>query len=136
MTMKKNEINVTFKGKGHFTADLEGYKIEIDKEVHLGTRPKILMLASLAGCTGFDIVDILEKMRVSFSEFSIKVIGNLTDETPSVYNKMSILYTIKVSGEDQVKVAKAVHLSKDKYCGVSKMYEAFADMSFEINYLD
>ncbi len=134
--MKKNEINVSFKGKDRFTADLEGYKIEIDKDPKHGTRPKILMLASLAGCTGIDIVDILEKMRVNFSDFTIKVIGDLTDETPSLYNKMSILYTIKVSEEDKIKVEKAVHLSKSKYCGVSKMYESFAELNFDINYLD
>ena len=134
--MKKNEINVSFKGNDHFTADLEGYKIEIDKDPQQGTRPKILMLASLAGCTGIDIVDILEKMRVNFSDFTIKVVGDLTDETPSVYNKISILYSIKVNEEDQIKVEKAVHLSKDKYCGVSKMYESFAELSFDINYSD
>jgi putative redox protein len=94
------------------------------------------MLASLAGCTGIDIVDILEKMRVNFSDFTIKVVGDLTDETPSVYNKISILYSIKVNEEDQIKVEKAVHLSKDKYCGVSKMYESFAELSFDINYSD
>ena len=134
--MRQNEVNVSFSGKGHFTADLKGYKVEIDKDPQHGTQPKILMLASLAGCTGIDIVDILEKMRVNFSDFTIKVIGDLTDKTPAVYNKMSILYSIKVDQEDRIKVEKAVHLSKDKYCGVSKMYESFAELSFEIHYSD
>lgn len=129
-----NEVNVSFSGNDHFTAEVAGYKVEIDKDPKLGTRPKALMLASLAGCTGIDIVDILEKMRVDFSEFSIKVTGNLTDSTPSVYDKVTILYTIKVKEEDEVKVEKAVKLSQDKYCGVSKMFESFADLSFEINY--
>lgn len=134
--MKQNEVNVSFTGKDHFTADLKGYKIEIDKDPQQGTQPKILMLASLAGCTGIDIVDILEKMRVGFSNFTIKVIGDLTEETPIVYNKISILYSIKVNEEDKIKVEKAVNLSKDKYCGVSKMYESFAELTFEINYSD
>ena len=129
-----NEVNVSFSGNDHFTADVQGYKIEIDKDPKHGTRPKILMLASLAGCTGIDIVDILEKMRVNFSEFSIKVTGNLTETTPAVYDKMKIIYTIKVAKEDEVKVEKAVKLSQDKYCGVSKMFESFAEISFEISY--
>ncbi len=131
-----NEVNVSFSGNDHFTADLQGYKIEIDKDPQLGTRPKILMLASLAGCTGIDIVDILEKMRVDFSGFHIQVIGNLTDSSPSVYDKVTILYTIKVNKDDEGKVEKAVKLSQDKYCGVSKMFESFASMSFKIKYSD
>ena len=34
----------------------------------IGPGPKSLLLSGLAGCSGIDVVDILEKMRVPFSD--------------------------------------------------------------------
>jgi len=138
--MAVNSINAVFKGGMNFTADLNGHKIEIDTEEdrggnNIGTRPKVLMLASLAGCTGLDVVGMLNKMRVKFSDFSIKVEGNLTDSEPKVYDEVVINYSIKVNKEDESKVEKAVKLSEEKYCGVSKMFRAFAKLSIKIIYL-
>lgn len=138
--MAVNTVNLVFKSGMNFTADINGHTLEIDTdEAHggnnIGTRPKILMLASLAGCTGFDVVSILNKMRVNFSDFSIGVDGHLTETEPSLYDDVVINYSIKVSKEDESKVEKAVKLSKEKYCGVSKMFEAFAKVSFKIIYL-
>ena len=138
--MATNTINAVFKQGMNFTADVNGHKIEIDTDEanggnNLGTRPKALMLASLAGCTGLDIVSMLNKMRVKFSDFSISVDGELTETEPKIYNKVLINYSIKVEKADEPKVAKAVKLSKEKYCGVSKMFESFAEISSKITYL-
>lgn len=138
--MAVNTINATFRSGMNFTADVNGHKIEIDTDEagggnNLGTRPKALMLVSLAGCSGFDVVSILNKMRVNFSDLSISVDGHLTDIEPKTYDTVVINYTIKVSKEDEAKVEKAVKLSEEKYCGVSRMFESFAKVSFKIIYL-
>jgi putative redox protein len=93
------------------------------------------MLVSLAGCTGLDVVPILNKMRVNFTDFSINVEGHLTETDPKIYDQVLINYSIKVNKEDEEKVLKAVKLSQEKYCGVTRMFESFAKVSFEINYL-
>lgn len=138
--MASNNIKVTYNSGMNFSADMNGHILQIDTDQasggnNLGPRPKMLMLASLAGCSGFDVVSILNKMRVSFSDFTINVEGNLTDTEPSLYDKITLLYSIKVNKEDEPKVEKAVKLSKEKYCGVSKMYESFATVVFTIAYL-
>lgn len=138
--MAVNSIMTTFKGGMNFTADINGHQIEIDTAEalggnNLGTRPKALMLVSLAGCTGLDVVNILNKMRVPFSDLSISVNGHLTEADPKIYDAVVINYTIRVSKEDEFKVDKAVKLSREKYCGVSKMFEAFAKVSCNIKYL-
>lgn len=138
--MASNTINATFKGGRNFTVDINGHKIEIDTDEagggkNLGTRPKSLMLASLAGCSGFDVVSILNKMRVNFSDLELSVDGHLTDSEPATYDKVVINYTIRVNKEDELKVEKAVKLSSEKYCGVSKMFEAFAEVSSKIHFL-
>jgi len=138
--MAVNTINAVFKSGMNFTADVNGHSIEIDKDEegggnNIGTRPKVLMLVSLAGCTGLDVVSILNKMRVNFSDLSIKVDGRLTETEPKVYDAVVVHYTIKVDKVDEAKVKKAIKLSQEKYCGVTKMFETFAKVSSEIHYL-
>lgn len=138
MAIKK--VSAVYNGGMNFSAEIDGHIIQIDTTeenggANLGPRPKALMLAALGGCTGFDIVNILKKMRVEFSDFSVASEANSTDTEPSVYDEVKIIYTIRVEEEDQGKVEKAVHLSKDKYCGVSKMFEQFARVTFEIDFL-
>jgi putative redox protein len=138
--MAINTIGAVFKGGTNFTVGVNGHSIEIDTDElsggeNKGSRPKILMLVSLAGCTGLDVVGILKKMRVKFSDFSINVEGHLTDSMPTTYHKVIVHYSVKVSKEDEPKFLKAVNLSEEKYCGVTKMFKAFADVSSDITYL-
>ncbi len=138
--MAINTIDAVFKGGTNFTVGVNGHTIEIDTDElsggeNKGSRPKILMLVSLAGCTGLDVVGILKKMRVKFSDFSINVEGHLTDSMPTTYHKVIVHYSVKISKEDEPKFLKAVNLSEEKYCGVTKMFKAFADVSSDITYL-
>ncbi len=138
--MSLSTIKAIYNSGMNFTADVNGHKIEIDTEKdrggnNLGTRPKALMLVSLAGCTGLDIVNMLNKMRVNFSNLTIKVDGHLTETEPAIFDLVVVNYSIRVNKEDESKVEKAVKLSKEKYCGVSKMFESFAKVSSVINYL-
>ena len=84
--------------KGHeFTSQMDHNTIEIDGGREHGFGPKALLLSGLAGCSGIDVVDILEKMRVEFSELEIDVTGEQTDEHPKVYKDISITYKIKTA---------------------------------------
>ena len=137
--MANSTINAVFKGGMNFTADINGHKIEIDTdEAHggnnVGTRPKAMMLASLAGCTGLDIVGILNKMRVHFSEYSIKVEGHLTEGDAAIYDEVTVIHTIKVDKICEPQVKKAVSLSQEKYCGVSSMLKKALPVTWEVDY--
>lgn len=101
-----------------------------------GMRPKPLMLAALAGCTGIDVVSILNKMRVSFSDFTIDVTAEMSEDLPKVFTSFHVIYTIKVADTDHKKVEKAVTLSDERYCGVSAMYKSFAPVTHEIIYIN
>ena len=114
-------VQAVYKKGKNFSVLVNGHTIEVDASREnggedIGPSPKIFMLLSLAGCTGFDIVSILTKMRVPFSGFDIKVEGNLSDSEPSIYDNVLITYTIKVSDANKPKMEKAVLLSKEKYC--------------------
>ena len=135
--MSSHKITSAFISGMAFSTTLNNHNITIDLDPsddgnNKGPRPKALMLVSLAGCTGVDVVMILNKMRVSFSDFSIDVEGQLSDTEPKVYHTVNIVYNIKVKIEDESKVEKAIDLSQDKYCGVSAMFRQFCKLTSTI----
>lgn len=139
--MATNTIDSVYGGGMAFTTVIRSHNITIDLKKEnggndTGSSPKILMLVSLAGCTGVDIVAILSKMKVTFSEFKINVQAHLTETDPKIYDEVVVTYIIKVDDDDRQKVERAVALSQDKYCGVSEMFRAFAKLSHKIEFCE
>lgn len=100
-----------------------------------GPSPKKLLLGTLAVCSGMDVVALLTKMRVEFSDFNIQTNADLTEEHPKVFTTVEMVYVIKVAEEDREKVEKAVHLSQERYCGISAMLKKNSPVEFRIEYL-
>ena len=137
----KEMVNVSWMDGMAFEASVSGKKIIMDADVSVGgndrgPRPKPLMMVSIAGCTGMDVISILEKMRVKVDRFNVKVEGELTEEHPKHFSKMNIIY--EFSGKDlpMAKLEKAVKLSQDRYCGVSFNYRKSFELSHEIRILE
>ena len=97
-----------------------------------GLRPKALMLSSLAGCSGLDVVSLLKKMRAEVDDFKMVVHGELTEEHPRYYHKVVIEYHFYGSDLQEDKINKAVKLSVDQYCGVMEMFRQFAKVTTEV----
>ena len=135
-----HSVKTTYNGGMAFSSDINAHKVKMDTipdegGADTGPSPKRLMLASLAGCTGMDVVTILHKMKVEFSDLSIDVRATLTKEHPQIYDHVKISYTIKMQETDKPKMEKAVTLSQEKYCGVSAMFRAFSKLETLIIYL-
>jgi len=99
-----------------------------------GLGPKAMMLSSLAGCSGLDVVSILKKMKVPFSDFRIDTYGELTEDHPKYYHTVSVEYHMYGENLDEEKIKKAVDLSIEKYCGVMEMFRKFANVKTSIHY--
>jgi len=116
---------------GHAFESIQGNaKIEIDAKA--GFSPKALLLSGLAGCTGVDIIDVLEKMRVPFADLEIEVEADQTEEHPRVFKDIHITYKIRTGEENRDKVKKAIDLSLDKYCGVAAMLKKNSKIDYTI----
>jgi putative redox protein len=113
-----------------FDSFKDNSKIEIDGGG--GFNPKALLLSGLAGCSGIDVVEILEKMRVPFADLKIEVETEQTTEPPKVFKDIHINYIITTAEENRDKVKKAVDLSLDKYCGVSAMLQKNSKIDYTI----
>lgn len=106
--------------------------IKIEMDAKNGFGPKALLLAGLAGCSGIDVVEILEKMRVPFSDLQIDAEAEQTDEHPKVFKDIVLSYRIKTGDENREKVKKAIDLSLEKYCGVAAMLKKNSKIRYEI----
>tara|TARA_B110000208_G_C11341854_1_gene274054 strand:+ start:54 stop:479 length:426 start_codon:yes stop_codon:yes gene_type:complete len=96
-----------------------------------GISPMELLLMGLAGCSSIDVVAILNKQKLNPTSLKMEVEGERNEtEIPSLFNKINVKVIVdgKISPE---KIRRAVQLSFDKYCSVSKTLEHTA----EINYL-
>ena len=118
-----------------FSSHLDHNTIELDGSRQHGFGPKALLLSGLAGCSGIDVVDILEKMKVEFSNFEIDVEAEQTEEHPKVYKEIQITYKINTAIENEGKVKKAIELSLDKYCGVSAMLRKNSPIHYKLEIL-
>lgn len=139
--MNTHQVHTKWLGDMSFEATNQGGIIKMDSDVEFGghnngLRPKSMMLASLAGCTGIDIASLLQKMKVEIETFSIDVEGDLTEEHPKFYHTVRVNYNFFGANLDQAKLQKIVNLSVDKYCGVMEMFRQFAKVEVKINYLN
>lgn len=120
-----------------FEAEVSGHKIIMDAEENVGgkdrgPRPKPLMLVALAGCTGMDVISILQKMRVPVEKFRVVVEGDLTSEHPKHFYKMHVIYEFTGKNLPPDKLRQAIELSQDKYCGVSATYKKALELTWEM----
>lgn len=133
--------NITLDEGMAFDVDVNGHSFKIDAVAEVGgkdkgPRPKPLVLASLGGCTGMDVISMLRKMRSEPEYFNISVAAESTEEHPKYYHKIHITYTFKGDNLDMSKIEKAVNLSQERYCGVTAMLQKAAEITHEIVILD
>lgn len=138
--MAKNLVTTVWKENMQFESDNpSGHNLFMDAGEENGGksegyRPKALMLSSLAGCSGLDVVSLLKKTRVAVDDFKIEVTGELTEEHPKFYHKVKVDYHFTGTDLNEKKIKKAVDLSVEKYCGVMEMFRQFAEITVALHY--
>ena len=90
--------------------------------------PMELVLIALGGCSGADVVGILEKKRQVVTSYEIEVRGTRRDEHPRIYTKIEVVHRVRGRNVDPKAVARAIELSETKYCSVSGMLGATTEI--------
>ncbi|MBN8838029.1 MAG: OsmC family protein [Sphingobacteriia bacterium] len=109
--------------------DANGHTLRMDAAAEIGgnnsgVRPMQVLLMSLGGCSGIDIVSILKKQRQDVKDFSISIHGEREQgKEPSLWKKIDVLFKFKGT-VDEDKARKACALSIDKYCSVAATLRA------------
>ena len=134
-----HEISFEYTDGMSFKGEVNGHEMIIDADAGFGgndkgPRPKPLILVALIGCTSMDVVSLLKKMRVPFTDLKVAADGELTEEHPKYYHKIKLTYDIWGKDLDRAKVEKSVKYSQERYCGVTAMLEKSSEISYEIIY--
>lgn len=131
-----DEARVKWTGRRQFVStDALGHSVVMDakpeyKGEGTGVRPMELLLHALAGCTGMDVISILEKKRQDVRDLSINVRAEQrTDEFPKIYTKIEVEYVVTGFGVAPEAVARAIELSESRYCSVKGMLGAQVDVT-------
>ena len=88
---------------------------------NLAPRPMEMLLAGTGGCTAFDVVTILKKGRHAVTSCEVSLQAERAETEPKVFTR--IHFHFKVGGKNlkPEAVARAIELSKSKYCSASIM---------------
>jgi putative redox protein len=121
----------------HFRAtNADGFSIDIDDGTAYedgkghGVGPMQLLMMAIGGCSGVDVVSILQKGRQEIESFTIDVQGHKPDGvSPSVYDHIEVVFHL-TGKVDPAKVQRAVDLSLGKYCSVSRILEKTATIEY------
>lgn len=121
-------MNITLNRKNkavHFEAvNQAGSTIQIDGPESIGgegkgMRPMEILLTSIAGCSSFDLVEILKKQKEPLEDVKISIQGERRPEGDvKPFTKIELLFTL-TGNLNEKKVARAVELSVEKYCSVA-----------------
>lgn len=136
------QVKVTHIKGMHFEGEGQSkIRTQIDSSVTnggtgIGSSPMELVLMAIAGCSGMDIVSILEKMRVSYQRFEINVQGDRAAEHPRIFTDIEVGYRFWGEGLKNEKVlaqiTRAIELSMEKYCSVANMIDKVANLTYKV----
>ncbi|MGI9291830.1 MAG: OsmC family protein [Gammaproteobacteria bacterium] len=103
---------------------------------NLGSRPMEMILMGLGGCSGIDVALILEKSRQQVSDCVIDIDAQRADAVPAVFTDIHLHYTVSGAQLDPNKVERAVSLSMEKYCSVTRMLEPSVNITHDFSIVE
>ncbi len=126
------KVQINLNDGVHFTATTEsGHELAMDGSADIGghdkgARPMEVVLSGLGGCSAIDVMTILKKSRQQVSKCEIEITAERADTIPRVFTKIHLFYRVGGKNLESKKVARAVSLSMEKYCSVTRMLEKTA----------
>jgi putative redox protein len=100
----------------------------------IGIKPSDLLLIAVASCSAVDVVEILEKKRMTLTHLEISSSGEQDQDPPWTFRKVHMHYKIGGKNLTEKAVAQAIQLSEEKYCSVAATIRGTAEIitDFEI----
>ena len=122
----------------HFQLKNErGHIVDVDNRAEfggndLGASPMELVLMGVAGCSAIDMISILKKQRQEITSFKAEVEGlRVQIDEAKPFKEITVVFFLE-GNVDQDKAKRAVELSFDKYCSVSKTLEPTATIKYKV----
>jgi putative redox protein len=95
-----------------------------------------MLLIGMGGCTAFDVVMILERMRENVTGIDVALEAERASEEPKVFTKVTLHFKISGKKLKRANVERTVNLSAEKYCSASIMIGKTAKIEHVIEIID
>lgn len=122
-------------GKQFVGTDSRGHSIVLSGSSDQGgVSPSEMLLVALAACTGYDVVEIMEKKRKPMSSLEIIIDGERDEAAPWPYRHIHVTYRVTGANITEKAISQAIQLSEEKYCSVAATVRGVANITtgFEI----
>ncbi len=129
--MKDAKAILQYAGDEYFVATSpSGHSQVIDFKAGRSTAsgPLELLLVALGGCTGADVISILNKKREQVTSYRIEVHGDRREEHPRSFRRIEVRHIIHGKGVSKDSVERAISLSTEKYCSVAATLRPTAEI--------
>jgi putative redox protein len=103
---------------------------------NIGLRPMEMVLAGTGGCTAFDVVLILKKGRHAISGCDVSMKAERAESDPKIFTHIHFHYRVKGKQLKPDVVARAIELSKEKYCSASIMIAKTAEITHDFEIIE
>jgi putative redox protein len=94
-----------------------------------GASPMQLLLLGLGSCSMADVVSILQKQHQPLVDVHVLLSGERAAEHPRAWTAIHLHFIVSGEGLDANKVARAIDLSVEKYCGAHATLSGVADIT-------
>jgi len=121
------KASISWQGNMKFeAASGSGHRLVMDAGTHAGghnegPRPTELVLMGLGGCSGIDVVWILQRMRVAVDRFELELEAERAPTEPRVFTRVTMVYKFWGDHLPAERIARAIKLSEHRYCSVAHM---------------
>ena len=106
-------------------SDNRGHHFLIDDAAgNTGPKPIELIAVGLAGCTAFDVINILRKKRQQVTGYAVQVEAEQRSEPPNIFTRVKVHHVVTGVDVSDEALQSAIQLSESKYCSVSAMLQA------------
>jgi putative redox protein len=96
----------------------------------VGMTPMELLLIGIGGCSGMDIISILQKKKQNVSGIEVNVKGQNADSYPKKFTAIELEFVISGKDVSEEAVKRSIELSMDKYCSVKATLEGAAKITY------
>ena len=103
---------------------------------NLGPRPMELVLLGTGGCTTYDVILILKKSRQEVTDCVVEIQAERATEDPKIFTKIHFHFIVTGKALKPDQVARAIHLSAEKYCSASIMLGKMADITHDFEVVE
>jgi putative redox protein len=105
-----------------------------DAAGNTGAKPIELVAIALAGCTAFDVINILRKKRQQVTAYEVQVEADQAPNPPQVFTNVRIHHILTGNDISSQAIEDAIKLSEEKYCSVGAMVQKSAEFhtTFEV----